>query len=196
MRHTSGVCGFDQPLSYENITNSAVFSDILARQPHNFDGEPIHCYHAVTQGWYQNEIIRRVDPMHRTIDDFAQEFNKNYNIEWYLKPDATPGVDINRISEFYEVSKLQQYLPALLVLLDPRKDSTLLKSTMDKNSLFTRMIIHSTIDQVPGVMNKRDPKRRAIEGPSYAGHTNANSVSFLLTYVKVNWETYNSTVNR
>jgi hypothetical protein len=177
MRHTSGVGALDNPLSYENITNPAVFSDILARQPHNFDGVPKHCYHAITQGWYQNEIIRRVDPLHRTIDDFVQEYNKKYNIEWYLKPDATPGLDLKRIAHFYEKSTLQQFLPLILAYIDPRVDSTWVKNLFDKDSLFTRTIVYPNVGQPRGVMNNRDPKHRAIEGPSYSGHTNANSVS-------------------
>jgi hypothetical protein len=124
MRHTAGVCALDNPLSYENITNAAVFSNILARQPHNFDGVEMHCYHAITQGWYQNEVIRRVDPLHRTIDDFVQEYNRKYNIEWYLKPDATPGVNLERIAPFYEKSTVQKFLPIIQAFIDPRQDST------------------------------------------------------------------------
>lgn len=176
MRHTSGVGALDAPLSMANVTDSVVFADILAKQPHNFNGTPVHSYHAITQGWYQNEIVRRVDPHHRTIDDFAREFKDKYGSEWYLKPDATEGVDVTRIAPFYQRAGYQQFLEIARIYLDPFSDRAFIKSVFDKNSLFTKTIVHPNIDQKKGVMNNRDPESRAIEGPSYSGHTNADSV--------------------
>lgn len=176
MRHTAGVGALDVPLSMANVTDPIVFADILAKQPHNFDGTPTHSYHAITQGWYQNEIVRRVDPQHRTIDDFAREFKDKYGSEWYLKPDATKGVDITRIAPFYQRAKYQQLLGLVGAYLNPFTDKTFINSVFDKNSLFTKTIVHPSIGQKKGVMNNRDPENRAIEGPSYSGHTNADSV--------------------
>ncbi|KAL0579434.1 hypothetical protein ABG067_008640, partial [Albugo candida] len=84
----SGVGALDNPLSLKDASDQKVFSDILARQPHNFDGKPVHSYHAVTQGWFINELLRRVDPQQRTVDGFAREFQEKWNVEWYLKPDT------------------------------------------------------------------------------------------------------------
>ncbi|RCI05881.1 hypothetical protein CU098_013672, partial [Rhizopus stolonifer] len=110
MRHTAGVGALDQPLSLINVTDPVVFANILASQSHNFDGEPKHAYHAITQGWYQNEIVRRVTGG-KTLDDLAHTFKDTYGSEWYMKPDVTEGLDINRISPFYEQSTLRQFLP-------------------------------------------------------------------------------------
>ncbi|KAI9486184.1 MAG: beta-lactamase/transpeptidase-like protein [Benjaminiella poitrasii] len=180
MRHTAGIGALDQPISYEDITNPATFTDILARQPHNFDGVSLHSYHAITQGWYQNEILKRV--IGRTVDEYTRDIlNKNYDIEWYLKPDALPNADqiVPRIAPFYEESLLQKLFPLIVTYVDPRQDKTFVRSMFDKNSLFSKTIMHANIDQRKGVMNNRDPKRRAIEGPSYTGHTNADSVAKL-----------------
>jgi hypothetical protein len=173
MRHTAGVGALENLLSYKDVTNPETFSDILARQPHNFNGVPTHSYHAVTQGYYINEIIRRVDPLHRTVDDFAREFREAYGSEWYLKPDATPGLDMNRIAPFYEKSIFQQIL--FFGKLFFQMDKDFMRNAMDRNSLYSRTMINANIDQVEGIMN-RDPKYRSIEGPSYSGHTNADSV--------------------
>lgn len=190
MRHTAGVGGLDNPLSMANVTDPVVFHDILAKQPHNFDGAPIHAYHAITQGWYQNEIIRRVDPEQRTVDGFVREFKHKYNSEWYLKPDATEGPDvIARIAPFYERAIYQQLLETAGIFFNPFADRRLLKSVFDKNSLFTKTIIHPTIGQKQGVMNNRDPENRAIEGPSYSGHTNADSV---IMFIHTIFESFNT----
>jgi hypothetical protein len=177
MRHKSGLACLDHPLSYENASDPAILADILAKHPHNFDGEPVHAYHAITQGWIQNEIIRRVDPQHRTIDDFAREFKDKWGSEWYLKPDATEGVDLKRIAPFYERPAYQQILSLLITILDPRKDSSFAFDFFDKNSMLYRSIVNPNIDQQKGIMNNKEPKYRAIEGPSYSGHTNADSVN-------------------
>ncbi|KAI7900062.1 beta-lactamase/transpeptidase-like protein [Cokeromyces recurvatus] len=181
MRHTSGIGALDKPLSYENVTDPVVFSNILASQPHNFNGRRYHSYHAITQGWYQNEILKRV--ANCTIDEYIQNvLNKQYkDIEFYLKPDAMPNADqlIPRIATFYDESELQKLYSLIKTYLDPRQDKTFIRSMFDKNSLFTRTIIHPNIDQMKGVMNNKDPKHRAIEGPSYSAHTNADSLAKL-----------------
>ncbi|KAK4520818.1 uncharacterized protein ATC70_006698 [Mucor velutinosus] len=179
MRHTAGVGALDTPISLANVTDYATFTKILAEQPHNFGGIPTHAYHAITQGWYQNEIIRRVDPQHRTIDDFAREFKDKYGSEWYLKPDATEGVDLSRIAPFYSRPSYQKLIGLATAVLNPFTDKTFLKALFDKNSLFTKTIIHANIGQKKGIMNNRDPETRAIEGPSYSGHTNADSMAKL-----------------
>ncbi|KAL0145253.1 beta-lactamase/transpeptidase-like protein [Mucor lusitanicus] len=175
----TGTCLVKYPLSLANVTDHAAFTKILAEQPHNFDGIPTHAYHAITQGWYQNEIVRRVDPQHRTIDDFAREFKDKYGSEWYLKPDATEGVDVSRIAPFYSRPSYQKLINLAATYLNPFADKTFLKAVFDKNSLFTKTIIHPNIGQKKGIMNNRDPETRAIEGPSYSGHTNANSMAKL-----------------
>lgn len=176
MRHTAGMAAFDKPLSLDIVKDREALADFLAQQPHNFNGTRVHAYHAISPGWVQNELIRRVDPQHRTVDGFAQEFNKKYGIEWYLKPDATEGVDVSRISQFYPKSDLKQLTDLVVSYFKPSTNRTFIHTLFDKNSLFTKSIIHPNIDQRKGVMNNNDPIRRAIEGPSYSGHSNADSV--------------------
>lgn len=147
MRHRSGMACLDNPLSYENVSNPDTLADILAKQPHNFDGKPVHAYHAITQGWIQNEIIRRVDPENRTIDDFAHAFKEKWGSEWYLKPDVTKGLDLKRISPFYSKSIHQQILPLIRVLLDPRQDNSIVLDWFRKTSFLARALRNPHMDQ-------------------------------------------------
>lgn len=178
MRHMAGVGALDHQITYEVATDQNAFSDLLARQPHNFDGKRVHSYHAITQGWYINKIIRRVDPQRRTIDDFARGFNEKWGMEWYLKPDAVEELDLTRISKSYEPPVYQILAPMIATLFDPREDKTIVKGALNKKSLLYRTIVHPNIDgSLSNVMNK-DPKHRAIEGPAYSGHSNAESVYY------------------
>ncbi|KAG2234023.1 hypothetical protein INT48_007113 [Thamnidium elegans] len=178
MRHRSGMACLDHPLSYENASNPDKLADILARQPHNFGGKAVHAYHGITQGWIQNEIIRRVDPENRTIDNFARTFKEKWGSEWYLKPDVTKGLDLKRISPFYSRSIYQQILPFLKALLDPRQDSSITLDLFRKNSFVMRAFRNPHMDQYLGVMNT-NVTHRSVEGPSYSGHTNADSIAKL-----------------
>ncbi|GAA5796435.1 hypothetical protein HPULCUR_001807 [Helicostylum pulchrum] len=118
MRHTSGVASLDNPISFQEASDPDILADILAKQPHNFDGKPIHAYHAITQGWYQNEIIRRVDPQRRTIGSIVNEYKDKWGSEWYLKPEATEGLDLKRIAPFYQEPKYRQLYPALKITVE------------------------------------------------------------------------------
>lgn len=175
MQHKSGVACLDNPLSYYNASDPDRLANVIAKQPHNFDGKPVHAYHAITQGWVQNEILRRVDPQHRTMDDFAREYMEKWGSEWYLKPDLTKGLDINRIAPFYSIPKYQQYAHLLADILNPFKDGSFAFGLFNKDSLVYRSLVNPQIDQNKNVLNI-NTKYRSIEGPSYSGHTNADSV--------------------
>lgn len=175
----AGVGALDEPLSFAIASDPDAFSDFLARQPHNFDGKPVHSYHALTQGWYINEVVRRVDPQHRTIDGIARAYKEKWGIEWYLKPDTVEGLDLSRISEFIEPPVYQTLIPFFATLLHPTKDKTFVKGSFDKMSLFYRSIINPKFDQAMGIIMNKDPRHRAIESPAYSGHSNADSVRHL-----------------
>lgn len=57
----------------KQLNNLDEMALLLATQPHNFEGKSIQGYHAVTRGWYLNEIVRRIDPLHRTIGKIIRE---------------------------------------------------------------------------------------------------------------------------
>ncbi|KAG0006858.1 hypothetical protein BGZ80_005109, partial [Entomortierella chlamydospora] len=78
MVHESGVPFLDdgdkeEPLTWDAMADEEKFSERLARQPHLFDGKPTRAYHAISRGWYLNEIVRRVDPKGRTIGQIVEQ---------------------------------------------------------------------------------------------------------------------------
>ncbi|GET64181.1 serine hydrolase [Rhizophagus irregularis DAOM 181602=DAOM 197198] len=87
MVHRAGVGFIDShDMSVQDLYDLDNLSEILAKQPHNFNGVPKRAYHGISRGWYLNEIVRRVDPRHRTIGRIVSEdIVPEYNIEFYLK---------------------------------------------------------------------------------------------------------------
>ncbi|CEG78370.1 hypothetical protein RMATCC62417_12988 [Rhizopus microsporus] len=171
MHHKAGVAALDVPLSYDDVTNATRFSNILATQPHNFGGKTVRAYHAITQGWYLNEIIRRVDPKQRTLNDFAKEFKNKWNSEWYLKPAAEQDLELERISQLYEKSMLQELFG---LLLSPAQLKQSLINKFNKTTIYNRALRNTHIDQGSGLIGQ-ELKHKMVESPAISGHTNANS---------------------
>ncbi|KAF9940487.1 hypothetical protein BGZ65_006780 [Modicella reniformis] len=78
MTHESGVPHLDEHdekdmLTWAHLSDEEKFSERLARQPHLFKGERTRAYHAVTRGWFLNEVVRRVDPKGRTIGQIVEQ---------------------------------------------------------------------------------------------------------------------------
>ncbi|KAF9165238.1 hypothetical protein DFQ26_000396 [Actinomortierella ambigua] len=85
MMHQAGVQYLDDEkgdLSWALMRDRTRWSAHLARQKHHFfsgsepsDKQqlPQRAYHAVTRGWYLDEIVRRVDPQGRDLDQLARD---------------------------------------------------------------------------------------------------------------------------
>ncbi|RHZ76025.1 hypothetical protein Glove_208g42 [Diversispora epigaea] len=179
MTHTAGV-GFINPhqMSQKDLSDLDSLSEILASQSHNFNGIPKKSYHAVTRGWYLNEIVRRVDPRHRTIGRIvAEEISPEYNIEFYHS--------INSKSLYSRVANIYTYpLVRILakVLLPKWMISEPLHAVfdgmMEQGSIGYKTFIETSPDRSePQDWNKLDMVR--YEGPSYNGITNSKSIAKL-----------------
>ncbi|KHJ99345.1 beta-lactamase [Oesophagostomum dentatum] len=53
-------------------------------------------YHAITYGWLADQIVRRVDPKHRSVGVyFREEFAEKYNLDFYI---GLPHCEAHRVS--------------------------------------------------------------------------------------------------
>ena len=61
-------------------------------QPPAWEPGTRHGYHGITLGWYEGELIRRVDPQYRTLGRFfAEEVAAPLGLEFFIGlPDAVP----------------------------------------------------------------------------------------------------------
>ena len=55
------------------LANYDALAEILARQRPAWPPGMRHGYHTLTLGWYQNELIRRTDPEHRSLGAFFRD---------------------------------------------------------------------------------------------------------------------------
>jgi CubicO group peptidase (beta-lactamase class C family) len=73
LTHQSGLIAIEQPMSVKELADHRVLAEILARQKPAWPPGMIHGYHTLTLGWYQSELIRRVDPQHRSLGAFFHD---------------------------------------------------------------------------------------------------------------------------
>ena len=73
LAHQSGLIAIDQPISAQKLADHAGLAEILARQEPAWPPGMKHGYHALTLGWYQSELIRRVDPQRASLRTFFHD---------------------------------------------------------------------------------------------------------------------------
>ena len=73
LAHEAGLVFLDEPLTVERMRNLDEIAELLARQKPAWPPGSRHGYHAMTIGLYIQEIIRRVDPQHRSLGRFFRD---------------------------------------------------------------------------------------------------------------------------
>jgi CubicO group peptidase (beta-lactamase class C family) len=73
LAHQAGVCAIDTPMTLELLSDPDTLAQVLARQRPAWEPGTRHGYHAVSLGLYESELLRRVDPKHRTLGVFFQD---------------------------------------------------------------------------------------------------------------------------
>jgi CubicO group peptidase (beta-lactamase class C family) len=73
LTHQAGLTSLDVPLTIEILADHDRLAEILARQKPAWQPGTRHGYHTLTLGWYQSELLRRVDPHGRTLGKFFND---------------------------------------------------------------------------------------------------------------------------
>jgi CubicO group peptidase (beta-lactamase class C family) len=85
LNHEAGLVWIDEPLRFEDLRDLDRVSAALAKQRPAWEPGTRHGYHAMTIGLYMQELIRHVDPAHRTLGRFfAEEIAQPLDIDVYI----------------------------------------------------------------------------------------------------------------
>ena len=85
LSHEAGLVWIDEPLRFEDLLDLDSVARVLARQKPAWKPGTRHGYHAMTIGLYMQELIRHVDPAHRTLGRFFHdEIAEPLGIEFYI----------------------------------------------------------------------------------------------------------------
>ena len=112
--HEAGLVWIDEPLRPDDMRDLDRVSHALARQKPAWEPGTRHGYHAMTIGLYMQQLIRHVDPAHRTLGRFfAEEIAKPLEIEFYIGlPPEVPDERLAKLRLFSPMRAIRA-LPAV-----------------------------------------------------------------------------------
>ena len=92
LAHQAGLFALDQKLDRDLLFDPDRLATVLARQKPAWEPGTRAAYHAITLGFFEGEILRRVDPKHRTLGRFFQdEIATPLGLDFYIRlPDSIP----------------------------------------------------------------------------------------------------------
>jgi CubicO group peptidase (beta-lactamase class C family) len=73
LAHQAGLFAFDEPVDRNVVADLDRLAAVLARQKPAWEPGTRQAYHALTLGFFEGELLRRVDPRHRSLGQFFQD---------------------------------------------------------------------------------------------------------------------------
>jgi CubicO group peptidase (beta-lactamase class C family) len=130
LAHQAGLFALDEPVDRSVVADLDRLAIILARQRPAWEPGTHQAYHAITLGYYENELLRRIDPRHRSLGQFFQdEIASPLGLDVYIRlPESIPN---SRLASIARPSRLD-----MLLGFPPR----LMLDMMDKRSTIVRAL--------------------------------------------------------
>lgn len=93
LAHQAGLFAINEPVGIEDIADLDRLAAILARQRPAWEPGTRQAYHALSLGFYEGELLRRVDPRHRSLGQFFQdEIATPLGLDAYIRlPESIPN---------------------------------------------------------------------------------------------------------
>lgn len=163
--HQAALHGFDEPVDRELIADLDRFAVVLARQKPAWLPGTRQGYHAISLGFYQNELMRRVDPRGRSLGTFFQEeIADPLGIDFYIRlPESIPDSRLARLQLANPLSSIFHYPPRMVI------------AAMRRGSPLYRSLVAN-----PGTLLALDAERvyaRDFEVPSGGGVGTARAIA-------------------
>ena len=163
LAHEAGLVWLDEPLHADDMRDLDAVARLLARQKPVWRPGTRHGYHAMTIGLYMQEIIRRVDPAHRTLGRFFhEEIARPLDIEFYIG--LPPEIPDERLA------KMMLFSPMRAIRALPSTPRPMLLRILWPWSWLRKSMLFSDLD-----MNNR--RNLEIEIPSGNGVGTARAIA-------------------
>jgi len=90
--HEAGLVLLDETLTVAKLRDLDYVARVLARQKPAWPPGTRHGYHTMTLGLYMQELIRRVDPAHRSLGQFFhEEIAVPLGLDFYIRHTMSPS---------------------------------------------------------------------------------------------------------
>ena len=123
LAHQAGLFELDERLDAGIVADPDRLATLLARQKPAWPAGQRQAYHGITIGFYESELLRRVDPKHRTLGEyFQEELAGPLGLDFYIRlPETIPD---RRLARLRRGSMLRAPftlpLPFFLAVMTPR----------------------------------------------------------------------------
>ena len=100
LAHQAGLFAFDEPVDRDTVADLDRLAAVMARQTPAWEPGTRQAYHAITLGFYESELLRRVDPQHRSLGQFFEdEIARPLGIDAYIRlPESVPNARLATLS--------------------------------------------------------------------------------------------------
>jgi CubicO group peptidase (beta-lactamase class C family) len=124
LAHQAGLFAFDELGDRRIVANLDRLAPVLARQKPAHEPGTRQVYHGLTLGYYESELLRRVDPKGRSIGQyFQEEIAAPLGLDFYIRlPDDIPNTRLAtlRQAKIGVSAMFIMPLPLLLAAMNPR----------------------------------------------------------------------------
>src|SRR3954468_4674455 len=111
LAHQAGLFAFDEPVDRSVVADLDRLALVLARQRPAWKPGTRQAYHALTLGFYEGELMRQVDPLHRTLGQFFQdEIALPIGLDVYIRlPESIPNSRLARLASPSRLEMMRRF---------------------------------------------------------------------------------------
>ena len=118
LAHQAGLFAFDEPVDRSVVADLDRLAMVMARQTPAWPPGTRQAYHGLTLGFYEGELLRRVDPRHRSLGQFFHdEIATPLGEDVYIGlPDDIPNSRLATLSSPGRIDMIIGFRPVRLML--------------------------------------------------------------------------------
>ena len=125
LAHQAGLFAFEETGDKSIIADLDRLAIVLARQKPAWEPGTRQAYHAITLGYYESELLRRVDPKHRSIGQyFHDEIASPLGLDFYIRlPEEIPNSRLATLEQAsISLAMFNLPIPFFLAVMNPRSN--------------------------------------------------------------------------
>jgi CubicO group peptidase (beta-lactamase class C family) len=117
LAHQAGLFAFDEPVDRRVVADLDRLAAVLARQRPAWQPGTRQAYHAISLGFYEGELLRRIDPSHRSLGQFFQdEIATPLGLDLYIRlPEEIPNWRLATLAPPRTIDMLRRFRLRLML---------------------------------------------------------------------------------
>src|SRR4030095_7979845 len=123
LAHQAGLYVREEPVDRGLVADLDRLAVVLARQKPAWEPGTRQAYHGITLGFYESELLRRIDPQHRSLGQFFQdEIASPLGLDVYIRlPESVSNLKLATLERAGMIDMLRGFGPRfMLQAMNPR----------------------------------------------------------------------------